>query len=321
MIWVIAIVVLLFVLILAGILWVALSKLATEARKEHRMRTEVKVETPVEIRLEPLKTPPPPVFPYPELPPKKYFLGLLCVAKNEAMVIGEFVQHYIEQGVEHMYVIDNGSTDDTKVVLESYIATGFVSYFYVPEPMSQKSSYNTVYKNHARDECDWLMVNDVDEYVFGVSKPFKSILKLELSGCKYLNFQMLNFGSSGHDLQPPNIRREFTLRNAEDAPVNESRIANTKVTFKTASVDYLDIHTHTYKGKAYDVPDSLARLNHYVIMSKEYWQKIKMTRSDAVFGNTTKIRDMTMFNRIDEFANIEDNTLKNIVMNGYTQTQ
>uniref|UniRef100_A0A6C0CK99 Uncharacterized protein n=1 Tax=viral metagenome TaxID=1070528 RepID=A0A6C0CK99_9ZZZZ len=56
-------------------------------------------------------------------------------------------------------------------------------------------------------------------------------------------------------------------------------------------------------------------------MSKEYWQKIKMTRSDAVYGNTIKIRDMVMFNRIDEFSNIEDNTLKNIVLNGYTQTQ
>uniref|UniRef100_A0A6C0CLD3 Glycosyltransferase 2-like domain-containing protein n=1 Tax=viral metagenome TaxID=1070528 RepID=A0A6C0CLD3_9ZZZZ len=97
-----------------------------------------------------------------------------------------------------MYVIDNGSTDDTKILLEPHISTGFVSYFYVPEPMSQKSSYNTVYKNHARDECDWLMVNDVDEYVFGVSKPF-----------------------------------------------NESRIANTKVTFKPPmSTIWTSISTH-----------------------------------------------------------------------------
>lgn len=42
MIWVIAIVVCLFVLVLAGILWMALSKPAAriEARKEKRVRTE-----------------------------------------------------------------------------------------------------------------------------------------------------------------------------------------------------------------------------------------------------------------------------------------
>ena len=191
----------------------------------------------------------------------------------------------------------------------------------MPEHRTPISSYNTVYKNHARTECDWLMVNDVDEYVFGVSKPFKSLLKLELCEHNYLNFQMLNFGSSGHDLQPPNIRSAFTFRNEEDVSINENRTANTKVTFKTAYVDYLYIHLHKYEGTMYDVPTSLVRLNHYIIMSKEYWQKIKMTRSDAVFGNTTKIRDMAMFNRIDEFANIEDHTLKDIVLNGYTQTQ
>ena len=232
------------------------------------------------------------------------------------MVIGEFVQHYIEQGVEHMYVIDNGSTDDTKAVLQPHIASGFISYFYMPEPKSQISSYNKVYTSNARCECHWVMVNDVDEYVFGVSKPFKSILMHELSEHKYLKLQMLNFGSSGHKLQPSNIRCEFTLRNAE-TPIHD---AATKATFRTDEVEHLGIHVHTYAGKPFDVPNSLVRFNHYKIMSEEYWQKIKMTRSDAIFGNEV-VRNMTVFYQTDDFANIEDNTLKNIVLNGYTQTQ
>uniref|UniRef100_A0A6C0CJR9 Uncharacterized protein n=1 Tax=viral metagenome TaxID=1070528 RepID=A0A6C0CJR9_9ZZZZ len=53
------------------------------ANRSPQRKTSANRSTLSEIRLEPLKTPPPP------LPPKKYFLGLLCVAKNKAMVIDE----------------------------------------------------------------------------------------------------------------------------------------------------------------------------------------------------------------------------------------
>jgi hypothetical protein len=32
--------------------------------------------------------------------------------KNESMIIEEWLMHYISEGVEHFYLIDNGSNDD-----------------------------------------------------------------------------------------------------------------------------------------------------------------------------------------------------------------
>ena len=97
---------------------------------------------------------------------KKYFIGLLCIGKNEEMIIRDFIQHYIEQGVEHIYAIDNGSTDNTAAILKTYAATGYVSYYYMPEPGKQEQHYNAVLKSNIQDECEWIMVNDFDEYVF-----------------------------------------------------------------------------------------------------------------------------------------------------------
>ena len=51
---------------------------------------------------------------------KPYFLSIVAVFKNEAMGMEEWLNHYIMQGVEHFYLIDNGSTDGTAAIAESY---------------------------------------------------------------------------------------------------------------------------------------------------------------------------------------------------------
>lgn len=55
-------------------------------------------------------------------------VGLLAIIKNEGMVIQEWIEHYIWQGVSHFYIIDNGSTDNTHKVLLPYIQKGIMSY-------------------------------------------------------------------------------------------------------------------------------------------------------------------------------------------------
>jgi hypothetical protein len=71
---------------------------------------------------------------------KKYFLSTLSIAKNESMVIRDFIKHYQEQGVDHMYIIDNGSTDDTLDLLIPYVREGFVTLFHLTEQHSIQSA-------------------------------------------------------------------------------------------------------------------------------------------------------------------------------------
>ena len=50
----------------------------------------------------------------------KYTLSIVSMFKNESMIIEEWIKYYILQGVEHFYLIDNGSTDDYMSKIEAY---------------------------------------------------------------------------------------------------------------------------------------------------------------------------------------------------------
>ena len=41
-----------------------------------------------------------------------HFLSIIAMFKNESYIIEQWIQHYLLEGVNHFYLIDNGSTDD-----------------------------------------------------------------------------------------------------------------------------------------------------------------------------------------------------------------
>lgn len=240
----------------------------------------------------------------------QYNLGLLVTAKNEGMVLKEFLEHYFWQGVEQIYFIDNGSTDDTKEVIAPYIQERKVQYFYLPDRHQQEKHYNEVYNSVARKECKWLIICDVDEYIYNRKKG--SNLKDYVSSLDYdkvssimLKWKM--FGSSNFDKQPKEIRKSFLYRK-QDLDDNIKTIINTKF------INLLQIHTHKSNDptaiKVY-LPEQLA-LNHYAIMSKEYFEKIKMTRGAADVIQHENVRHWDYFARYDH-KEVYDDELANLL--------
>ena len=47
-------------------------------------------------------------------------LSVLAMFKNEAPIIEEWIEHYIREGVEHFYLIDNGSSDNYESKINKY---------------------------------------------------------------------------------------------------------------------------------------------------------------------------------------------------------
>ena len=62
----------------------------------------------------------------------KYFIAVACIIKNEGPYLKEWLEYHKLIGVEHFYVYDNESTDDTKDILKPYIDSGEVTYIYYP---------------------------------------------------------------------------------------------------------------------------------------------------------------------------------------------
>jgi len=242
----------------------------------------------------------------------RYFLSLIVIAKNEEDIIQEFCQHYLDQGIDHIYLIDNGSTDSMVDKLSHFVNIGCVTIFSLNQPHQQANHYNTVYQQ-IRAYSLWVLVVDVDEYFYGVSQPLKNVLQKNMNEYDYIAVHSVNFGSNGHVEQPKSIRTLFTLRSSSESMV--------KALFRTKYVYKLDVHEHLTQDGAdirrieIHMLDPLIRANHYQILSWDYYQKVKMTRGDAV--NTNNDRNYDTFHELDKVCTIEDLTLSNIVEYGY----
>ena len=76
---------------------------------------------------------------------KKNNLSITTLFKNDFKLFPIFYQYYLEQGVEHFYMIDNDSTDEPLKILQKYIDQGIVSYYFKPEKHKQIDHCKEIY--------------------------------------------------------------------------------------------------------------------------------------------------------------------------------
>ena len=78
-------------------------------------------------------------------------------------------------------------------------------------------------------------------------------------------------------------------------------------------VSRIGVHSSEYDDTKHAIyaPDEIA-LNHYAIMSKEYFKKVKMTRGDVATNQWNTIRDWNYFADYDN-NEVEDNELVNLL--------
>ena len=224
-----------------------------------------------------------------------------------------WLDHYRWQGVDHFYLIDNGSEDDPLSILQDYIDKGIVTYFYLPERYRQAQHYHYVF-HHAdlRQKSEWLILCDLDEFFFGLHQTLrKEIQKIE-NDYDYIVCNWKIFGSDGLETHPPDIRTAITHR-------AENLWPGTKYIFKTNKIDvsHICIHSlihHSIPSERTFQNNTTIQLNHYVIQSLEFFQRVKMPRGDATSPYADGVRNMDYFKQYD-YREVQDEVLKNTVLN------
>jgi len=233
-------------------------------------------------------------------PPLK--IGLMAIFKNESMVMREWIEHYKWQGVDQIILLNNNSDDDWQSIVKDY--EGFVTVKDAPEKYGQMKYYNTVGIPFLKEKgMDVLVVADFDEYYFGRDgKLLKDYIQETFSKPGHPASVICGwtmFGSNGHKTQPTSVRKGFTMRWSDKTePANGLTGKSIMMISDIPESGLTCQHSPKLNGRTDQCPTGL-QLNHYSVMSKEYFDKVKKTRGDVFTSLHENVRDDSYFNKYD----------------------
>lgn len=143
------------------------------------------------------------IKPYKSTP--QFNIAIVAIIKNEGDYIKEWAQYHRLIGVDHIFLYNNGSTDDTANILSPYITSGFISFMDFPGIGMQLPAYNDALKKYG-SLCKYMAFIDADEFIYPVEhRHIIDVLdeimeKNPHAGGVAVNWRV--YGSSGHISKP-----------------------------------------------------------------------------------------------------------------------
>lgn len=214
-------------------------------------------------------------------------LAVGALFKNEAHAMREWLEHYLARGVDHFYLINDGSTDDFMSVLGPYIERSCVTVFdatvghYIGR---QRDMYNH-YLLPRLHTTKWLLIVDLDEFVWspqGIN--VAQILETHFKHLAQIQINHTLFGSNGRIEQPDSLVAGFTRRTADIPSQSKDYkyFINTAYKFTSLNVHHADHADPEDKRLRFQIfSQDWWRLNHYSCQSRNFWKDVKCTRGDA----------------------------------------
>ena len=243
-------------------------------------------------------------------------LGVLGIMKNESMNLDEWVMHYRKLGAEKIYLIDNGSTDDTVAKAQVWVAKGVVDLIERPVQHLQVPHYWDAIKTfNIRKTCEWLLIADLDEFWFCPNGSTLAEKLKDFTAFDVIYGNWRNFGSSGLVDHPASIRTSFIHSNPRlTVHLNTKYFCRTSV---IKSEKTIRIHKILGADSYRTVSDNENfNLFHYPSQSLEYFKAVKMTRGDVNTAKSDHVRGMDYFTAYDAPCTVENRILADLVQSG-----
>ena len=233
-----------------------------------------------------------------------YNLTVCSVFKNEAHILDEWIQHYKMRGVDHIYLVNDFSTDNYASILNRY--KEYITLFNNDIVTNSVGRQCLIYEKYFRpilNTSKWVSILDMDEFLYSPSgSSFDSILE-KYKDVSQIRIDWLHFGSNGHLYQPISVVNGFTKR----SPLDKTKsFYSYKNIFKTKDLISFNVHLNSVSGTTHVIdykegePVELV-INHYTIQSLEFFMRVKATRGDINnwFDHEGLKRDKAYFDRYD----------------------
>ncbi len=243
----------------------------------------------------------------------KYFISIACIIKNEGAYLREWIEYHKLIGVEHFYVYDNESSDDTKEILKPYINAGLVTYIYYPGRDMQDVAYLDACRKYGQ-ETKWMAVIDLDEFIVLHKSRNLHEFMAEFTDVSQVSLHWVIYGSSGFEKKPVGLVIENFKGHARFADFSPKSIFNPRTVADTGA-HYMWVcgkwvnENHQEFGKFSENPIQKAQVNHYVIKSWEEFYNRKVARGRAdykTFGDDLR----EYFNQYDK-NEVYDDLMRN----------
>lgn len=145
----------------------------------------------------------------------RWYLSAMAAIQNEAPYLDEWLAFCVLEGIEHVLLYDNCSTDNSREVLQPWIDAGIVELIDWPLHWKSESQSKAFLDalSRLRGLTKWAAFIDPDEYLFSpTGKTVAQVLrKYEDHAGVVVNWQC--YGTSGHKTRPPGLTIEnFTRR-------------------------------------------------------------------------------------------------------------
>ena len=221
-----------------------------------------------------------------------------AIAKNEHDYINEWVSHYINLGIDHIYLYDNDNLNAPFV--GDYIDKKYLDKITIydirgkKEKCLQHKIYNEFYHSH---KFDWCLFCDIDEFLVGVDNIKDFLDRHYFKDFEQIRVKWLLFGDD--DL----ITRDMNkgVYGSFKKPILNNRLSNQSKCFIRGGLD-IDIHschfipnlssclpngerTQTLKIELDNYQNQTIYMFHYMTKTLSEFVKQKLNRGDAVWEN------------------------------------
>lgn len=156
----------------------------------------------------------------------RWYLSAVCAFKNEAPYLDEWLAFCASEGIDHVLLYDNASTDNAREVLRPWIDSGFVEL--LDWPLHWKSgSQIKAFKDalvRLRGRSRWAAFIDIDEFLFSPTGKRLPEVMQQYEGYAGLVVNWQCYGSSGLKTRPTGLAIESYTRRAKTGWARNQRV-------------------------------------------------------------------------------------------------